>query len=219
MWTIIGQVALSILGLYVITASVFLSLARININPEGNLTLDPNSRHFRITFPAKRYSPYEIRRLSGTLTLCGYFARFFLMLYAGWPILATWVALKTVLYSPFMLMFGYYPVADLQSMIGFYGHPFFVRVKSIKLPEVKGFTLFPAYAVILLSYLFFWIYWPGKAWQVTFWALTIIGAVAVLAGVSAVHKWLQKTDQESVSLIKEWVTAKIRRACPLVEIQ
>lgn len=224
MWWMIGQIALCVLGLYILTACVFLVTARIKKDADETLILIPNSWHFKATFPIMRLSRYRIKELSGRIGLCGYFCKFFLMLFVGWPIIAVGALLKTIVYSPFMLLFGYFPIADLNSVVEADYLPLLaVRVKKIPLPRIQGFKLFPAYAALPFGYVACWLLWPGITLAVTRAILVFIGVIAVFIGLlivlSRVRNWYKKTDSELVILVKEWVTAKTRRLCPLIKIR
>ena len=211
----------SVVVLYVLTATVFLLVAKIRKDEKGNLVLDPNSWHFKISYPFIKFSKYQILFLSEKVGLCGYFAKFFFMLYLGWPMLMVWACLKTIVYSPFMLLFGSYPIANNRSMDEAFEGPLAVEVGEIKMlkPNVLGLTIFPFYIIALLAYVFSWIYYPDTTWTVTFWCLVTIAVVVVAVAIIVGIYRFMKTDQETVYLIKEWANSKKKKLCPKMKIK
>ena len=49
-----------VVGLYVLTATVLLSIARIEKGANGKLILDPNSWHFKVAYPFKRFKILDL---------------------------------------------------------------------------------------------------------------------------------------------------------------
>lgn len=221
MWWILLYAFLALAGLYVGTAAVFLAVARLEKRADGTLILDPKSRHFKITFPFRKFDEWEVKRLSGRIGLCNYFLRFFGMLCVGWPVLIILAVSKTVFYTIPMLLFGYYPIADLRSMCE-EGTPLAVHAGKIRVvPKVKGFKIFPFYFVAPLVYWLCFRLWPGPMWRITMVLLVILiacGAVGVVVeGFPRLIDWLKGTNRQSVSLLREWI--KARNLCPLMVIK
>ena len=191
MWWIAVKVVLAIIGLYIATAAVFMASARLKKDSNGNLILDPESWHFKTTFPMRKFDVYKVKDLSGSISLCGYFYRFFMMLFLGWPFILIWAIAKTILYSPFMILFGYYPVADLRSMYEMandYG-PFGVKVEQIYLPRIYGYRIFPIYLIVPTVYWICWKFWPITTIQVSIWTAELILGVIVFRLLVSLFKF------------------------------
>jgi len=125
--------------------------AKFKKNEKSNLILDPDSWHFKLCHPmlTREYGSYDIIRHKEKFDLpfniCPYAAQFFLMLYIGWPVLILWCCLKTLVYTPFMILFGSYPIANIESMVWFSGNILAVDVGEIPLPKIRGYKIFPIY--------------------------------------------------------------------------
>lgn len=208
-------------ALYVLTAAVFLLTARIGKTENGELVIDPGSWHFKIVYPFRKFDNLES---FPPINLCGYFAQFFFMLFLGWPFLVFFLFLKTVVYLPFFLMFGRYPVANLMSMrYPAAGAPFWVEAREIRLlrPKIKGFTFYPFYLIVPLAYGLGCLYYPSIVssinWILSLFAVIVLGA-CFLTGFQWLFNWLKTTNEHSISLVKEMVRAKINKWCPRVTI-
>ena len=220
-WYGLGGLAL----LYFITATVFLLVARIKKDKDGNLILDSNSRHFKLSYPFLKFQPKSF--IEGSLSnigICGYFFKFFFMLYVGWPILAVLASIKTVTYLPFMLLFGFYPIANHRSIYEEkHSVPFLLDVDAGEIrflqPKIKGVTIFPFYAIVPLSYILAWIYYSDRTWNITFWCLVMIAVIAAIVGAIVLFFWLKETDEGNVSLFREWIGAEWNRFCPRMKLK
>jgi len=212
---------LSLAVLYVVTATVFLLIARIEKDKDGILILDPESRHFKMSYPFLKFKKWQVEELSEKISLCRYFAKFFFMLYIGWPTLAVWCSLKTVAYAPFMFLFSRYPIANIRSMSNEYdsNELFNVKVGHLRLLKVRGVTVHPFGPLAILAYLLSWAYFPSSTFYFTRAIVIIITAIAVIATVVVGICWLLATDQGGVSLIREWVMAKKKGMCPPLRIK
>lgn len=201
--------------LYAVTATFFLLTAKLEKDKDGCLVLDSQSWHFKFSFPfLSRYYPDSFKYLFDSMSICGYFVKFFWMLYFGWPILVSWLTVKTLVYAPFMLSFGYYPIANLKSMSGETGDAvFWVNIGEIK--WVRYF-FFP------LVYGMAWKYWPANTYLVSFWVVILVICLAALLGPFFLYDKLREKSRKNegrVSLVGEWFKAKKRRVCPLTKIK
>ncbi len=219
-WTILSVLAL----LYVVTATVLLFSAKFKKNEKGNLILDPGSWHFKLTHPllTRKFSLYDIKRNPAYFDLpsniCPYAIEFFLMLYIGWPVLIIWLIFKTVLYLPFMIMFGFYPIADIVSMLEWGGNPFTVNVGKISLPKIGKYKIFPIHIILLATYAIGWFYNPSLTLASIIWVLSVAGGVSTIIGLGWFYNWVKKTDQKEVSLAREWLSANKNKVCWKLEL-
>ncbi len=214
-------ILLFIFSLYIVTSTTLLLSAKFKKNAKGNLILNPDSWHFKLSHPilTRRYSSLAIRKYKDDFkniipsSICGYCANFSFMLYIGWPTLILWSVLKTLVYTPFMILFGYYPIADMKSMI-WHDNPFAVEVGEISLPKIKEYKIFPAYIALPTAYLAGWLYYPSVVFKVSVWVLFVAAVIATILALV----WFKETDQEQVSLAKEWLSAKKNRICWKLEL-
>ncbi|HEY4484442.1 MAG TPA: hypothetical protein VI978_01830 [Candidatus Paceibacterota bacterium] len=222
------------MGLYIATTTILLLSARLKKNSAtGNLILDPNSWHFRFIHPflVRNYDTNSIIIHRDTIHfkekyllsdgLCGYSFQFFLSLYIFWPILILLSCAKTILYAPFTILFGYYPIANLESMTNAFGcpSPLAVDFGKIPLPEIKGHRIFPIYVLLPSAYIVCWLVFPTQAVVLT---ILIVSTATLFGLVVVVDKFtnrLKNTENENVSLVKEWVSAKHKKVCPKLEIR
>ena len=214
-------IALAIISvLYVLTTAVLLFFAKFKKNEKDNLILDPDSWHFKLCCPVitRKYNSYDIIKYKhrfGHLpsSVCLYSIVFFFMLYVGWPVLILWSCFKTVVYTPFMILFGYFPVANIESMIE-YDIPLAVNVGEILLPEIKGYKIFPIYIVLPIVYFAGWRYFFNDTMIVS---LSILIAAIVFAIIIGLVK-LNQTNQKEVSLVRAWLSAKKNKVCWKLEL-
>jgi len=209
-------VLVSLGGLYILTATVFLLTARIEKDKDGDLILDPDSWHFKLSFPFLKFSLRAVEKLSGNINICKYCIKFFLMLYLGWPMLIIFICLKTIVYSPFMFLFGFYPIANLMSMSDELMH---VDVGYIKTPEIKGVPIVPFYAVAPIAYVASLIYYTNVTLVATLACLALAVLIALGVGISFTHEWLTETDEKTVSLVREWAGSKKRKFCRTMKVK
>jgi len=215
-WTVLAV----IFSLYFLTTMALLLTAKFKKNEKSNLILDPDSWHFKLCHPmlTREYGSYDIIRHKEKFDLpfniCPYAAQFFLMLYIGWPVLILWCCLKTLVYTPFMILFGSYPIANIESMVLFSGNLFTVDAGVVPLPEIKGHKIYPAYIILPITYFIGWLYFPKVTATVSIMVLGIATGIAVMTGLNK----LVKTDQKEVSLIREWLSAKKNKVCWKLEL-
>lgn len=226
MWWIVLKIALTVIGLYIAAAAAFMLSARLKKDADGNLILDPESWHFKAAYPFRKFNIYAVKYLSGRISVCGYFRKLFLMLFMGWPILIALAVFKTLTYAPFMLLFGYYPIADHLSIHESWGYgdgdsagPFAVHAVKISLPEFRGYQIFPVYLIIPLAYLACWMLWPGIAAAITVTALTIAIGIVIVAGVLMFAMAINKTHSGTIGIVKEYVSSKKKGVCRLMIVR
>ncbi len=225
---------------YAFTAMVFLSVARIEKSANGKLILDPDSWHFKVAYPfardkvvkairkikktecippdERRYFDREgykdARELLASYSrgLCAYFFKFFVMLYFAWPILIILIILWFVVGGGVMSLFGYYPVMENE-----------VPCRRYPLPRVYGIRLLPIYLLALVLYAALWYAYPGDTSAITGVTVVLVGTAALIVAFIwtcvTIICWFRKTDKKSVSMVREWVSAKKQGVCPLTEIK
>ncbi|MBI2676524.1 MAG: hypothetical protein HYX21_01020 [Candidatus Yanofskybacteria bacterium] len=217
--TILWTVVAVIFTLYVLTTTTLLLTAKFKKNEKGNPVLDPDSWHFKLCHPIltrKHNSHTIIEHQNGfnlSLSICSYSADFFLMLWVSWPVLILWSITRTIVYAPFMTLFGYFPIADIDSMV-WRDFPFAVNVGEIPLPEIKGHKIFPVYVVSPIIYSAGWLYFTEVTKMVSIWSFGVAIAIAVMI----VSTKLTKTNQKEVSLVREWLLAKKSKVCLKLEL-
>ena len=148
------------------------------------------------------------------------------MTYLGWPMLFMWCFLKTLVYGPFMFLFGLYSVASLESMRC--GRPFDVKANRVaKLPTIKGYPIFPVYIIGLVLYGLSWYFYPDTTLGRTVVISFFLGIIACGFGIYYFYGFLSKKISKReldgrpsrTSLVTEWIGAKTSRLCPRVRIK
>lgn len=222
--------ALSAISLYVITATVFLLTTKLK-DDEGNMWIDTDSLHFKITHPFYEYSFLKANVEEGVAktSLCGYFLEFFLSLYIAWPLIIFWQTLKTILYTPLLLMFGYYPNPfRISAMVGYGCNPFSMELCKYRLPEVRGFKLLPFYILFPALYIYMWtIEGFVHTWMVKghLWGGGIILAIAIIVTLASVYDYFDRklleydngVSKKEMGIVK--ARFKYRKMCPILKIR
>lgn len=218
----IFYVLVSLGGLYIVTTTILLLIARIEKDKDGDLILDPDSWHFKLTFPFVKFHLYLVERLSGDINICKYCIKFSLMLYLGWPMLIILICLKTVVYSPLMFLFGLYPIANLESMswaksdfIEF----FHVDVGRIRMPKIKENSIVPFYVVVPIAYITCLNFYTNVTLIVSLVGLGLAVLIALAVSIVFTYRWLVKTDEETVSLVREWMGSRKRKFCRTMKVK
>lgn len=246
-WTItlnVFYVVLGIMGFYAIAAVGFFNLIRIEKDEKGNLILDLDSWHFKFAYPLKKfkikealntleyvrakgiehditYAQTEVNVVCSSFktSICVYFAKVFWMSYFGWPAIIVLAVLKTIIYIPFMLLFGGYPIANLTSLyLGLkYGKgPVSVDVGKIPLPKIFGYRIFPIYCILSLAYGTLWYFYPQGTWSVHLWVSIPVIVALIIVVVWTFFNWTLYTDEKSVNLLREWLITKKQKVCPIM---
>lgn len=195
-------------GIYVFGAIVFLLWVKLDVDETGQPYLNPTRLHFKITKPL-----LNIHEIKGTLpiSICSYYFKFLVMLF-GWIALGFLASVKTIVYIPFMALFGYYPVANLKSIKND-GNPLAVEPRKFWLPKVKGNRFFPAYIILPLLYIWSLVMYS----PVRYGSLAVVVVVAVFAALI----WYLDDDNnnDSVRLTKAWLAARKQKFCILLPVK
>ncbi|MBI1998732.1 MAG: hypothetical protein HYS73_00135 [Parcubacteria group bacterium] len=231
MWSFILYFVLPPVALYAFTATIFLFLVQLEKNADGKLVLDPDSWHFKVAYPFARYKvkdalekrmstdAYKRDRAKNFLAsyqhgLCVYFFKFFLMFYLGYPILVVFSFLCHIVANVCAISFGYCVFLSFDDRFYHWKYP---------LPRVYGIRLLPIYFLVPLLYAALWYAYPDDTPVKTGYAALAFGAiiaiVAILWATATAVVWLGRTDKESVSMVREWISAKKQGICPLTEIK
>ncbi len=220
MWSWILWISGSVIGLYIITATIFLLLAKISKDDDGYLILDPESWHFKMAFPIARYWESNILKMHLRIGLCRYVMKFVLMLYVGWPIIIIIVVLEMIVFSPIVFLFGFRITFKLEDLKGLDDGPFAVNCKRIQwIPEIRLTKIYPIYLTIPLIYFTLYYFYSEMTLTITIWTGGIIGIIiAVILIVSGIG-WIKDTDQHKVSLVRETLKSRARGFCPLMKIK
>ncbi len=208
------KLAGALLALYVITTTIVFFLARIRKDAEGNYILDPESWHFRLSYPIKcEDGEFYGERIS----ICRYFAKFSWMLYVGWPFFLLLEFFRTLLlFLPFFL-FGRLIVPSMKNLrAGVRGNYFnFPNYKDVKMGKIG---IPPAVWILPMLYLLLLYRYTSATLHLTLWILGLILLAAVIPAAVAGIGWFLDTDNKSVSLAREWMATKKRGICPLAKI-
>lgn len=245
-------IVLGIVGFYILATIVFFSLVRIEKDEKGNLILDLDSWHFKFAYPLKKFKikkaveALERTRanakadtdsilraedyakkvcLSFKTGICAYGAKIFWMTYFGWPALIVFLVLKTIVYLPFMVLLGSFPIASLKTMsnVLYYNSDntiialAAVGVGKIPLSKIYGYRIFPIYYIFPLVYSALLYFYLQETWNVTFWVLSSALAISCAAAFIIFLFWICDTDRKSVNLFKEWFVSQKQKVCPIME--
>ena len=161
-------------GLYVFSAIVFVVCARLEKDQDGSLLVDLESLHYRACRKCYEWREHAVRHSVRhsiiddyikidhieyyQMGVCGYFWRVFwafILLPVGYTILGTWQTLKTVVYAPFMFLFGYYPWPTVNVMKR-NDNIFAVEMERISFPQVGKWELKPY--LVILPVLYGWLF-------------------------------------------------------------
>ena len=159
-------------GVYFLTAVGFVLFANLEKDEDGSLVIDPESLHYRACTKCYKWKMYYICWQSDCgryikvnhieyyqLGICGYFLRVFwafILLPIGYAILGIWQTLKTVIYAPFMFLFGYYPWPT-KSVMENEDTILAVEAKRIAFPRFFNTELKPYFVVPPVLY--GWLFW------------------------------------------------------------
>ena len=209
-----------VIGLYIVTATIFLFFVRIPKEEDGTLILDSKSTHFRVAYPFSAYSrEWELRnRFGDGIGICRYFANFFFGLYLKWPLLLLWQTFFFLLLIIPSLLLGFYMKWDLELIphdrpFGFTFEPY--EIGGRRLPPILLVT--PAlYAYLLYGY-------TEITWEWTYFILKVVGislsVVALMVFTFVLKGKFAKTDNKQVSLVRESMIAGKRRFCPIAKVK
>jgi len=230
-WTVLYYLGL-FAGAYFLTAVGFMLFARLEKDEDGSLIIDPESLHYRACAKCYQWKMYRIYRIWESDTkvshveyyqigLCGYFWRVFwafILLPIGYVILGIWQTFKTVIYAPFMFLFGYYPWPTLNVMEDEV-NPFAVEMKRIAFPRVFNFELKPYLVVFPVLYGWLFSSYPQEIWRWTFVVLVIVLVIAMLIVIASVKGKVEDSENPRVVLVREYIKASKQGICPLVKVK
>ena len=199
---------------YVVTSVALIVFAKFEKTESGDLVIDSSSWHFKITYPFQRSEQsffYKVREHG--ISLCRYCAKFFWMVWVGWPLIVVFQTVKTSVYILPLLIFGFYPVPwNLDSLGTDQSHK--IKCRKFWLPKIKNVRILPIYLILPTVYA-----WLFVSFEVTKKAslYTVGGVVAVCIIIAIVLlvmftlEYIKDTDSEFVSLLREWTGAKKKK--------
>ena len=226
-WSVLYYLGL-FAGAYVLSAIGFLLFASLEKAEDGQLLIDPESLHYRACKKCYGWKmhcypdPDKVSHIEYyKIGLCGYFWRVFwafIFLPIGYAILGVWQTVKTVIYSPFMFLFGYYPWPTIEVMKR-EASPFAVEVKRISFPRVGKLELKPY--LVVLPVLYGWLFWsyPQTTWDRTLIAFILVLVAAVISAIVVVKDKVDESKNPRVTLVREYVKASKRGICPLLKVK
>ena len=203
---------------YIFAAIGFMIFARLEKDESGSLVIDPNSLHYRVCSKVYEWEESHIENFG--IGICGYFWRVFwafILLPIGYIIFAIFQMVKTIIYAPFMFLFGYYPWPTIESVR--YGSAFAVEARRISFPrvgklELKPYTMvFPVlYGWLLWSYLQATLHW-------TYYLFIVVVAIMAVAAIYIAIAIFDESKNQRVTLVREYFNAKKRGICPLLKVK
>ena len=212
--------------LYLITATILYLRIKLNRDENGYPIINPDSWHFKVAYPFKKYDTGFIEKLEEKpFSICPYGIKFFLMLYFGFPILIIWTTALLIVLNTVMIPFGGYVKPDFEQASAD-ELPFTVSRHEYhgSLPKLNNkLPLLPIFLLIPSAYvLWFWLK-PAESWKATWITLTITLGGAIFIGIIVVIAklcgWFKNTDQNQVSLARETISSTYKRFCILVKVQ
>jgi len=215
-------------GLYVFFAVMFVVLARLEKDEDGQLIIDPDSLHYRACKKCYRWRMSSCSYKDRVdyiefhqMGICGYVWRVFwapLFLLIGYTIFGAGQTVKTVVYAPFMFLFGYYPWPTKEVMKR-EENPLAVEVKRISFPRIGKLELKPYLVVLPVLYGWLFLSYPQTTWN---WTLIAFVVVLVMIMVSAAF-WAKdkigKSENPRVMLAREYIKTSKRSICPLLKVK
>jgi len=231
-WSVLYYLGL-FAGIYILAAVGFLLSTRLEKDEDGQLLIDPESLHYRACKKCYGWKMHEIFQTHARdyvkvnhieyyqIGLCGYFWRVFwtpLLLLIVYTILGAWQTVKTVVYAPFMLIFGYYPWPTIEVMKR-ERDLFAVEVKQISFPRVGKLELKP-YLVVFPA-LYGWLLWsyPQTTLQCTLFTFVVALFAAVIFAIVTVKEKVDESENPRVMLAREYVKSAKRGICPLLKVK
>lgn len=221
-WSVLYYLGL-FAGIYIMTAIGFMIFARLEKDESGLLLIDSNSLHYRVC--DKVYGGWGINHLENfQIGICGYFWRVFwafILLPIGWIIFIIFQTVKTIIYAPFMFLFGYYPWPSIKSMRWYiYGSNIFaVEARRILFPRVGKLELKPYTVVFPTLYgCLLWSY-PHATWYSTLFLFIVVIGIMAVAAIYVFIVSFNKSKNQKVILVREYFNAKKRGICPLLKVK
>lgn len=231
-WTILWYVGAAA-GMYFLAAAVFMLTARLEKDKDGSLIIDPNSLHYRACYKCYEWRMYKIYNTKINdhvdinhveyyqLGICSYFWRVlwsFILLPIGYTICFVGQAVKTIIYTPFMFLFGWYPWPTRESMKRCQ-NIFAVEVRHISFPRVWKLELKPYLVALPVLYGYAYRLSPD---QTFFWSIIIfvVGiTLAVLLAIQDAFYKVQASNNQKVVLVREYIKVVWRGVCPRLKVK
>lgn len=191
--------------------NIFLNIVFTN-GKKTKMIIDKNSWHYKLyshyfLFPFGNYVP-------GDTNLCAYMRTIFLWLPLKWLLMIV-MAPPVIIAVTFMwgfvtageiickFPFGYKP-----SKINYLGYTEMVQYNTFK---INGYNIYPWVPMLILAVLFVpTLISHASGWMIT---LPIVAAVALIWALTFLY------DRPSLSVIRDWVSAKKQGVCPLIEFK
>ncbi len=162
------------IGAYIFLGALFfIFISTLLKDPiTGKPVIRISSWHGRVAYPFKKFSRSpDYGNLAQNFF--SYWTKIFFMLLLGWPILILWETVKIILYAPFMLLFGYYPIPSFDVMSEG-ENPLFINPKQIYLPTIADrISIVPIIPVGIVLYT--WL-----LYKYLFWTLVTTGSIVLL---------------------------------------
>ncbi|MDP3963847.1 MAG: hypothetical protein Q8Q39_05120 [bacterium] len=216
-------------ALYALTATVFLLAAKIEKDANGQHYLNPDAWHFKFAYPRKQNAWWFRNTLARRgVSICPYFAKFFFMLYAGWPIIIILYTVTRIFYGAVMFLFGYYPSMGLMTFVNrwVYADAFFDEFQegtAIRFLSIGKFRFLPVYLIAPLAYGWAWHIYPDTTLTITVWVAVAIVVIAAIVGsvlgIMRFRKKVQQGELKRVSLLGQFISAKKSRLCFTLKVK
>ena len=232
-WLILGLIIKAVLAygiLHILSAVILLTFGRLKKEPDGTLILDHDSWHFKIAYPFKRYefdrykkdnreNRYDYYSLwthymaEGGVNICYYVSKFTNSLIFGWPFIILMLVVL-ILLDIIFLSFGKYVVPNVKNLNGSLND----ASMDLKLPRIGKYRILPIY--ILAPTIYSWCLWqyPHSTIHNTLTVAVGILFIAIVLGIYLACSWLSKTNQEDVSIAREWISAKKKGYCKILKV-
>ncbi len=204
------------LVIYVITIGLFFLSAKIEKDEQGVYIINPNSWHFKVAYPFLRLEG-ELKMYSvlQSFGICGYCTKLATMLYIGWPILALWETVMTLIQLPICLLFGLTARPSLKVMVDENSGPFTLKYERYWLPKIGNKTIYPIYPALVIGYVSWIFFDPLVAAIFTTCVFTV--CIAVFCVVS--YLWFKRSENKAVSLARVYLVSLKDSVCPRARLK
>ncbi|PIR42072.1 MAG: hypothetical protein COV30_00415 [Candidatus Yanofskybacteria bacterium CG10_big_fil_rev_8_21_14_0_10_37_15] len=139
------------------------------------------------------------------------------MLLVGWPCVFLFQAGKTVIYAPFLFLFGGYPIPTFESMKNYgryYDNLAAVDVRKIPLPRIGNIRVLPIYILGPIGYAFLFFMYDNDA-VIFSWTLRIVLVIGWFFSMI----WIFKKYSDKLNLAEQFIDAKIKKFCKILPIK
>ncbi len=195
----------SFIGSYVVFGILFYFFlsSLLKDDTSGKTVINPNSWHLKIAYPFRRLDNTYLKYMNPGFFQ--YFSKIYFMIIIGWPIIIFWEIAKFIIYTPFMFLFGAYPIPSLKAMSDS-EMPLAVKIKNFYLPMINNgkMPLFPIYPATIAGYGLLVFTWP---WWILVTTTLIITAVGLIVGSIFVYDiWFR--DDIRIKKTRAWIGSR-----------